>query len=123
QRAVRRVLLPLSPERRPLSLHAAPLEGGGLGVQFRDATEEVRQSEQHLALLEAMKDGFVVVDDEGRIAYLNAAGETLLRIRREAAVGMSVWNLLPPDAGVIRDCIRSTMAARARQHLRRVEQQ
>jgi PAS domain S-box-containing protein len=114
--------LDLFPEILPgfVSIHAAPLDDGGLAVHFRDATEEVKQSEQYSALLETIQDGFIAVDDTWRIVYLNGAAEALLRLRRERAKDVSLWSFLPHGPPEIGDCLRATMDDGVKRHLRSV---
>ena len=61
---------------RHLAVHASPLDGEGVLVQFRDATSELETREQYARLLEAIRDGFVAVDSAWGIVYVNrAAGQ------------------------------------------------
>jgi PAS domain S-box-containing protein len=103
-----------------LSIYASPAADGSLAVQFRDATEEVRRAEQFSALLESIRDGFVAVDAEWRIVYINAVGESLLRFARDRAIGMPLWSLLPRGPAEIGEALRATMADGIRRHLREV---
>jgi PAS domain S-box-containing protein len=97
------------PGRRMLSVHAAPLDRGGLVIHFRDATEEVRRAGQYTALLESIRDGFLAVDESWTIVYVNRLAESLLRFPREQAIGQSLWSLYPRRSNDIADCLRATM--------------
>jgi PAS domain S-box-containing protein len=114
--------LDLFPERRPgfLSIHAAPVPQGGLAVHFRDATDEVKQAEQYSALLETIPDGFVAVDHEWRVVYVNSAAESLLRLRRRRFQEVSLWSFLPSGPAEIGECLRATMNDGVKRHLTRV---
>ncbi len=100
-----------------LSVHAAPTEDGGLAVHFRDATSEAKREEQYSALLETIQDGFVAVDANWRIVYMNSVAESLLRLRRERARNLLLWSFLPAEPPEIGDCLRSTMADGLKRHL------
>ena len=103
-----------------VSMHAAPLEGGGIAVHFRDANEEVKQAEQYSALLESIQDGFIAVDPEWRVVYMNSVAESLLRLRRERAEKVMIWSLLPRGPAEIADCLKMTMEDGLKRHLRGV---
>ncbi len=100
-----------------LSIHAAPIAGGGLAVHFRDASPDVKQEEQYAALLETIQDGFVAVDANWRIVYMNSVAESLLRLRREKARNLPLWSFLPGAPPEIGECLRSTMADGLKRHL------
>jgi PAS domain S-box-containing protein len=102
---------------RRLAVRAAPLEGGGVLVHFRDATAELVAQEQYARLLEAIRDGFVAVDSAWRIVYINRAAEQLLRLPRDRATGMDVHALLPPGPPEIVEALRATMADGEPRHL------
>jgi PAS domain S-box-containing protein len=104
-----------------LSLQITQLEGSGVAVQLRDATDEVKQSEQYANLLESIQDGFVAVDPEWRIAYMNRVAERFSGVPRERAKGSLLWTLLPLEAGEARECIEATMRDGIKRHLRSVE--
>ena len=112
---------PPGPAAGFLSIYAAPLPQGGLAVQIRNATEEVQREDQYSALLESIHDGFIAVDDQWSIVYLNTVAESLLRFSRDQAVGLSLWSLLPRGPDVIRDCLRATMSDGIQRHLREVQ--
>lgn len=103
-----------------VSIHAAKLSGGGLAVHFRDATEEVKHARHYSALLESIRDGFVAVDEEWRVVYMNPVAESLLRLRHERARNASLWTLLPAGEPAIEECLRATMADGVKRHLRGV---
>ena len=102
------------------SVHAAPMPNGGLVVHFRDATDEMRRSEQASALLESIHDGFIAVDSRWQIVFLNAVAESLLRLPRDRALGAPVWSLLPSRPPEIAECLRATMTDGIQRHLRDV---
>ncbi|HEX8696850.1 MAG TPA: PAS domain-containing protein [Longimicrobium sp.] len=93
-----RARLPYAPgPERALTLEASPLEGGGLAVHLRDSTEQSRLDERHTRLLESIRDGFVAVDADWRISYLNPAAASLLSVRPHRALGASLLDVVPSD--------------------------
>ena len=50
------------------------------------------------ALLEALADGFCMVDAGYRISYWNAAAERLFGVDRADALGRALWNVVPGTA-------------------------
>ncbi len=58
-------------------------------LTVRDITELIKESERAMAILASAVDGFVVLDDRGRIANLNEAAETILGISEKEALGKS----------------------------------
>lgn len=102
---------------RHLAVHATALEDGGVALHFHDATAEERLAQQYEQLLGAIRDGFIAVDAEWRITYVNRAAEVLLALRRERALGVDLWQLLPADPPAVRDSLRDTMVTREPRHL------
>ncbi|HYR10908.1 MAG TPA: PAS domain-containing protein, partial [Longimicrobium sp.] len=102
---------------RHLAVHASPMEDGGIALHFRDSTGEQRLADQYEQLLESIRDGFIAVDREWRILYVNRAAEVLVSLRRDRAVGMDLWELLPPEPAYLGRAIRATMADREPRHL------
>jgi PAS domain S-box-containing protein len=102
---------------RHLAVHAAPMEEGGIALHFRDSTGEQRLADQYEQLLESIRDGFIAVDREWRIVYVNRAAEVLVSLRRDRAVGMDLWELLPPEPAYLGRAIRATMIDREPCHL------
>jgi signal transduction histidine kinase len=111
---------PGGPARGCAWVHVSPLAQGGLVVHFRDATGEVRRSEQSTALLESIHDGFIAVDSRWHVVFLNAVAESLLLLPRDRALGASIWSLLPAGPLEIGECLRATMADGIQRHLRDV---
>lgn len=69
---------------------------------LRDAKEALRQTNEHLAnILESITDGFVVLDAEWHITYLNARAEIIIRpIRKSVALlGKVLWDEFPDLLG------------------------
>ena len=97
---------------RHLSVHASPLEGGGIALHFRDSTGEQRLADQYEQLLESIRDGFIAVDRDWRIVYVNRAAEVLVSLRRDRAVGTELWALLPPEPAYLGQAVRATMRDR-----------
>jgi PAS domain S-box-containing protein len=97
------------------------LDGGGIAVHIRDASSETKLSERYLQLLEAIRDGFVALDPEGRIVYINHVAERLLRLPRARGVGAPVWPLLPHHPAEIEAGIRLTLEDGVARQLRRIQ--
>src|SRR5690606_32568598 len=112
--------LPRRQGRGFAAVHAAPMSDGSLLVQFRDATDEVTRSNEHTALLESMRDGFIAVDTGWRVLYINGVAESLLRFSREQALGLSTLPLLPTGPAEIAESLRATMEDGIQRHLREV---
>jgi PAS domain S-box-containing protein len=94
---------------RHLAVHVAPMAGGGVAVHLRDATGEQRLAEQYAQLLESMRDGFIAADRESRIVYVNRAAEMLVLLRRDRAIGASLWDLLPAEPAYLAEAVRATL--------------
>jgi signal transduction histidine kinase len=93
-----------------VALDATPLEGGGLALHFRDGTDQARLAERFSRLLASIRDGFLAVDDDWRVVYLNPAAEKLLRVRLHRAVGVSLLDYLPDDPPELAGALRTTMS-------------
>ena len=100
---------PARDDGTPLSLEVSPLEGGGLALHFRDGAEQARVGERYARLLASIRDGFVAVDRDWRVVYVNPAAEALLRVRMHRAVGASLLDYLPNDPPELAATLRSTM--------------
>ena len=94
---------------RHLAVHVAPVEGGGVAVHLRDATAEQRLADQYAQLLESIRDGFIAVDREWRIVYVNRAAELLVLLRRERAIGAQLWESFPREPAYLAEAVRATM--------------
>ncbi|HEV2148100.1 MAG TPA: PAS domain-containing protein [Longimicrobiaceae bacterium] len=106
---------------RHLAVRAAPVEGDGVLVHFRDATSERGVREQYARLLEAIRDGFIAVDSAWRIVYINRAAEQLLHLLRDRALGADLHALLPARPPEIVEALRATMADGEPRHLSAVK--
>ncbi len=51
------------------------------------------------AMLESMGEGFIALDRDWRITYVNGAGERLLGSRRERLLGSGLWDAFPETVG------------------------
>jgi PAS domain S-box-containing protein len=100
---------PARDDGTPLSLEASPLEGGGVALHFRDAAEQARLAERYSGLLASIRDGFLAVDPEWRVVYVNPAAEALLRVRLRKAVGASLLDYLPDNPPELKHALRHTM--------------
>ena len=84
---------------------------GTLRHRVRRQTEQIRRQLEHEAALEARYrdlfegagDAVWVTDRDGRIVALNRAGEALLGLTRDEAIGRPIAEFIPPDeAGLAR---------------------
>ena len=100
---------PARDDGTPLSLEASPLEGGGVALHFRDAAEQARLAERYSGLLASIRDGFLAVDPEWRVVYVNPAAEALLRVRLHKAVGACLLDYLPDEPAELKHALRHTM--------------
>lgn len=100
-----------------------PAGEGEIAVQFRDASRQRRQDpavRQQSRILEAVRDGYIGVDADWRVAYINRAARMLLRLPRREAVGAKLWSLLPGDSAEIEGALRATMLDAQPRHLRHI---
>lgn len=104
-----RIPFPSRADGTPLWLEASPLDEGGLALHFRDATEQTRLAERYTRLLASIRDGFIATDADWRVLYVNPAAESLLRIRLQKTVGVSLLDHLPGDPPELGDALRRTM--------------
>ncbi|MER5864858.1 SpoIIE family protein phosphatase [Kitasatospora sp. NPDC002040] len=77
--------------RRALDLHGRPGFPGSVAVFALDAAAATAA----VAAVERLRDGVVALDPDGRISYLNHAGELLLERGREELTGRHPWSVLP----------------------------
>jgi PAS domain S-box-containing protein len=101
---------------RHLSVHASALDGG-VALHVRDATAEQRVADQYEQLLESIRDGFIAVDREWKIVYVNRSAEVLVSLRRDRAVGVELWGIFPSEPAYLGEAIRATMMDREPRHL------
>jgi len=102
------------------SMRAAPADGGGIAIHFRDATDETKLAERYSHLIETLRDGFVAVGADGGISYINHVAERLLRLRRGSALGSPIWSLIPERPTEIADALRASLEDGAARQLRRI---
>jgi PAS domain S-box-containing protein len=105
---------------RHLSVRASQLEEGGIALHFQDITDEQRLTARHSQLLESIRDGFVGVDADWCVTYVNRAAQVLLSLRRERAVGLDLRQLLPGEPAYLRAAVEATMRDREPRHLEAV---
>ncbi|HEX6041930.1 PAS domain-containing sensor histidine kinase [Longimicrobium sp.] len=101
---------------RHLSVHVSALDGG-VALHVRDATAEQRVADQYDQLLESIRDGFIAVDREWKIVYVNRSAEVLVSLRRDRAVGVELWEIFPAEPAYLGEAIRATMRDREPRHL------
>ncbi|MBY0513388.1 MAG: PAS domain-containing protein [Gemmataceae bacterium] len=78
----------------------------GFVAVIRDVTEQReakaarhRAEARALAILESITEGFVVLDADWNLAYVNAAFEQMTGTRRADVVGRNYWDVYPATAG------------------------
>ena len=74
----------------------APHPAGGCVVTFDDVTSVHRLTERHRQVLETVTDAIVITGLDGRIAFANAASNSLFRTRE--LVGQHVVTLTAPES-------------------------
>jgi PAS domain S-box-containing protein len=70
-------------------------EVGDLARAFNRMTQSINV--RHEQILESMSDGLVAVDRAGNVAEMNRAAESLLGMKRDAALGRDFRGSLPPE--------------------------
>ena len=105
------VLIARDGTERHIDDSAAPIRddaGGVVGVVlvFHDITEQRhaevvrREAERQIATtLESITDGFMRLDREWRVVYVNAEAERLNRLARSDTLGKTLWELFPATVG------------------------
>ena len=105
------ILIARDGAERPLDDSAAPIRGAhgqiiGAVLVFRDITEKKlaeqairRQEQRALSILESITDGFVAVDRNWRLNYVNPQAERLLGRERHELLGKLIWEAYPGLAG------------------------
>jgi diguanylate cyclase (GGDEF)-like protein/PAS domain S-box-containing protein len=78
----------------------APTKLGGVVV---DVTAAQRDAQRVLENLEMMSDGYLTLDDEWRITYVNQAGEVFLGQPRDEMLGRVLWETFPESIGSVFD--------------------
>jgi diguanylate cyclase (GGDEF)-like protein/PAS domain S-box-containing protein len=69
-----------------------------VGVNL-DITEGRERADRAVAVLESMRDGFIVLDEEYRFTYLNQVAVDELGGSYEALIGSVAWEVLPQIVG------------------------
>jgi PAS domain S-box-containing protein len=86
--------------------------------QRHEAQERRAAEERSRAILESMSDGFVALDEQWRITYVNSAAEQATGLSRESMVGAGFWDLFPHVHGTAREAdYRRTAAERVRKRV------
>jgi PAS domain S-box-containing protein len=106
-----------------VSASAAPWRGtaGHVLWMIRDVTERMREEERARQLaaaeaarreaeaaheritniLESISDGFVALDRDARVTYINRRAEELLRVERDELLGRNAWDAVPEARGTV----------------------
>ncbi|MGY5796938.1 PAS domain S-box protein [Rheinheimera faecalis] len=73
-------------------------------AQRKDAEQISKEYAQHTqTILNNVVDGIITIDENGRIASMNPAAQTLFRCKAEDFLGHYATNLLPPAARQLQD--------------------
>jgi PAS domain S-box-containing protein len=82
-----------------ISLSSIETEGGlVVSAAIRDATHRIRAEAKFRGLLEAAPDAILGVNDDGRIALVNAQAERLFGYTRDELIGQAIEILVPDHA-------------------------
>ncbi len=76
---------------------------GYLAQELHKSSEQVREHEREFhqlstlqrSIVQSMTSGLLTIDSEGRIAFLNSAGQDILGVRREEVAGRRLETLFP----------------------------
>jgi PAS domain S-box-containing protein len=69
-------------------------------LQERAARQQAEAAEARLTtILESISDGFIALDEHGRVSYVNRRAEELLQRQRASMIGESVWRCFPELIG------------------------
>jgi diguanylate cyclase (GGDEF)-like protein/PAS domain S-box-containing protein len=83
------------------------------GVGREALRREYRLRAETVGILESMKEGFMLVDADWRILYVNAAGERLSGMSRADLLGRNHWESYPAALGsIVERKYRQAMATR-----------
>lgn len=74
----------------------SPIQVAGVMI---DVTTAQMAGAQVATMLESISEGFMAMNDEFRVSYVNASAETLLGLDRHAIVGKILWDLFPQGLG------------------------
>ncbi len=106
---------------RTLVARATATRDGGVAVQLRDAEEEPWVPARDARLLESLRDGFLAVDPEWRVLYLNTAARELLSLGRLRPEGQDLLGMLPREPAELEAALRATMRDGSPRTLQNVE--
>lgn len=68
-------------------------------TRLKEVEQALRVSDQLLATLETIGDGFIALDAEWRFVYMNGVAEQLLGLDRRQAIGRNHWDIFPDAVG------------------------
>ncbi len=86
-------------ELRAMLSRDAPGRPSTMWALVRDISERKRAEAALQTTLESIGDGFLAVDADWRLVYLNAAAERILSFRHEDILGKSFWEVFAPSVG------------------------
>ncbi|MES2090341.1 MAG: histidine kinase dimerization/phospho-acceptor domain-containing protein, partial [Pseudomonadota bacterium] len=89
--------------------HQSSQEFAALEQGFADMSARLREREQEreallgrlINTLESINDGFYLLDDQWRFAYVNHRAETLLKRDRQTLIGQDHWSVLATEDAVL----------------------
>lgn len=65
-------------------------------IKLEDSERNYKKQAQKLTeILETLGDGFLTIDQDSRITYLNKKAEELLGFKREEDLSKNIWQLFP----------------------------
>lgn len=68
-------------------------------IDASSGAERLPAEDQAIRVIERIVEGFVSLDGEWRITYVNAAAERITGMRREEMLGRNYWDLFPAAVG------------------------
>jgi PAS domain S-box-containing protein len=80
-------------------------------LELRHVRELLESEARFSEIVRTAMDAIVLFDSDGRITLVNGAAERMFGTRGEQAVGLSIAELLPPDANLGSDVVASIVAA------------
>ncbi len=82
------------PESRSFRIYGVDITG------LKETEEELRRTTERLAMiLGSIDDGFLSLDREFRVTYVNEQGANIIGQTRDAMIGRSLWAIFPEPVG------------------------
>jgi transcriptional regulator of aroF, aroG, tyrA and aromatic amino acid transport len=72
------------------------------GQELIAALPQERRRQEMGAIVEAVSEGLIAIDGEGRITLLNAAAEAILRVKAQTVLGQKIAEVLDPNVPMLK---------------------